>query len=251
MIGFPATLDRNRHRVLQAPNVPGIDGLSAADLGRLAHVPVYFERDVNLLFSCDMLDLGIPPRAFPLGSTLAQGSAMPFSTMAAPFPARMGFLESWGTFPAAAAGKSAAAETWLRRMLCLRPQALPSAGHIFSQPAHRPAVPGTGLFPHPAGFPGGNCLHSCRGTEYSRPGVPGPGRRRAPHGRFSLGGAERENFSPHPKPYPAQACRSSTPRTPWKTRAGGCCPGVGAGSGKEGGAIVKHTKESPRCSAPP
>ena len=33
MIGFPATLDRNRHRVLQAPNVPGIDGLSAADLG--------------------------------------------------------------------------------------------------------------------------------------------------------------------------------------------------------------------------
>ena len=37
---------------------------------------------------------------------------------------------------------------------------------VYKRQAHRPAVPGTGLFPHPAGFPGGNCLHSCRRTEY-------------------------------------------------------------------------------------
>ena len=221
------------------PIVPGIDGLSAAELGRLAHVPVYFERDVNLLFSCDMLDLGIPSQGpFRLGSTLAQGSAMPFSTMAVPYPARMGFLESWGTFPAAAAGKSAAAETWAA------PNALPPAAgcpicgtHIF------PALPIGRLFLEQGSSPIlQDFLEEIACTVAAELNILDPSTWSWADGvlhmaGFPLEAAERENFSPHPKTLPGTGpADPPLPGRRGKRRAGGCCSGVGAGSGKEGGA---------------
>ena len=136
MIGFPATLDRNRHRVLQAPNVSGIYGLSAADLGRLAHVPVYFERDVNLLFSCDMLDLGIPSQGpFRWDLPLAQGSAMPFLQW--PSLTR----QEWGFWRAGAHSRSGSGEICARNLgcaECLPPAAgCPICQDIFPPPIGR------------------------------------------------------------------------------------------------------------------
>ncbi|HIW22924.1 MAG TPA: allose kinase [Candidatus Acutalibacter stercoravium] len=105
MIGFPATLDRNRHHVLQAPNVPGIDGLSAADLGRLAHVPVYFERDVNLLFSCDMLDLGIPSQGLSVGIYIGTGIGNAIFYNGRPLPGKNGVSGELGHIPRSGSGE--------------------------------------------------------------------------------------------------------------------------------------------------
>ena len=105
MIGFPATLDRNRHRVLQAPNVPGIDGLSAADLGRLAHVPVYFERDVNLLFSCDMLDLGIPSQGLSVGIYIGTGIGNAIFYNGRPLSGKNGVSGELGHIPRSGSGE--------------------------------------------------------------------------------------------------------------------------------------------------
>ena len=73
VIGFPATLDRARHRVVQAPNIPGLDELSAEELERELDVPVYLEKDVNLLFACDREDLGIPDRGLSVGVYVGTG----------------------------------------------------------------------------------------------------------------------------------------------------------------------------------
>ncbi|MEG1426143.1 MAG: allose kinase [Oscillospiraceae bacterium] len=53
-VGFPATLSANRDKVLQAPNVAGINGLEAAAVADILGIPVYFERDVNLLYLSDI-----------------------------------------------------------------------------------------------------------------------------------------------------------------------------------------------------
>lgn len=58
-IGFPATIDRSRRRVLQAPNIPGLeDNLPVCDiLEEALGLPVFLERDVNLLLAHDLQDL--------------------------------------------------------------------------------------------------------------------------------------------------------------------------------------------------
>ena len=59
-IGFPATVDKRRETVLSAPNVRGLDGVP---VGRLLSeqlgLPVYIERDVNLLLLNDMRRLRV------------------------------------------------------------------------------------------------------------------------------------------------------------------------------------------------
>lgn len=73
VMGFPATLDATRRRVLQAPNIPGLDGLSAKALEEELGVAVVFEKDVNLLFYCDMEDLRIPGRGLAVGVYVGTG----------------------------------------------------------------------------------------------------------------------------------------------------------------------------------
>lgn len=60
-MGFPATIDRNRRRVLQAPNIPGLgDDLPICDtLEQELGLPVFLERDVNLLLAYDLKQLGL------------------------------------------------------------------------------------------------------------------------------------------------------------------------------------------------
>ena len=58
-IGFPATVDKSRRRVLQAPNIPGLgENLPVCDiLEEALGIPVFLERDVNLLLAHDLQDL--------------------------------------------------------------------------------------------------------------------------------------------------------------------------------------------------
>ena len=59
-IGFPATVDKRRERVLNAPNVKGFDGVP---VGRIVEealgLPTCIERDVNLLLLSDCHRLGL------------------------------------------------------------------------------------------------------------------------------------------------------------------------------------------------
>ena len=61
-MGFPATIDRTRRRVLSAPNIPGLqDDLPVCDiLEEALGLPVLLDRDVNLLLAHDLRDLDLP-----------------------------------------------------------------------------------------------------------------------------------------------------------------------------------------------
>lgn len=53
-IGFPSTLDRARKRLLSTPNLDGLNDLDMVSrLEDALHLPVYIDRDVNLLFLYD------------------------------------------------------------------------------------------------------------------------------------------------------------------------------------------------------
>ena len=53
-IGFPSTLDRARKRLLSTPNLEGLNDLDMVDrLESALRLPVYIDRDVNLLFLYD------------------------------------------------------------------------------------------------------------------------------------------------------------------------------------------------------
>lgn len=54
-IGVPGTLDVNREVIVQVPNVSGMDNLKAKEyLEKAFNVPVYLERDVNMLIQYDL-----------------------------------------------------------------------------------------------------------------------------------------------------------------------------------------------------
>lgn len=60
-IGFPATLDRDRMRVLQAPSTPVMENLPVVEvLSRRFSLPVFIERDVTAALIYDIQALGIP-----------------------------------------------------------------------------------------------------------------------------------------------------------------------------------------------
>ena len=53
-IGFPSTLDRERKRLLSTPNLEGLNDLNMVEqLQGMLGLPVYIDRDVNLLFRYD------------------------------------------------------------------------------------------------------------------------------------------------------------------------------------------------------
>lgn len=54
-IGFPSTLDKAKKRLLSTPNLPGLDDLPVVEtLEAALGVPVYINRDVNLLMLNDL-----------------------------------------------------------------------------------------------------------------------------------------------------------------------------------------------------
>ena len=74
-LGFPATVDRSRRHVLQAPNIPGLpDDLPVCDiLEEALGLPVFLERDVNLLLAYDLQDLRLPKDATIIGVYFGTG----------------------------------------------------------------------------------------------------------------------------------------------------------------------------------
>lgn len=57
-VGFPATVDKGRETVLSAPNLRGFDGVPVGrELTDRFGIPVYIEKDVNLLLMGDMSKL--------------------------------------------------------------------------------------------------------------------------------------------------------------------------------------------------
>lgn len=74
-MGFPATVDRSRRRVLQAPNIPGLgDDLPICDMLEAAlGLPVFLERDVNLLLSYDLRELGLDTQGTTVGIYFGTG----------------------------------------------------------------------------------------------------------------------------------------------------------------------------------
>ncbi len=58
-IGFPAAVDKARTTVLNAPNLVGFDGVPVGSvLSERLNLPVYIEKDVNLLLTADLKELG-------------------------------------------------------------------------------------------------------------------------------------------------------------------------------------------------
>lgn len=102
VIGFPAAMDAGRRTVLQAPNVPGIDGLPAADLleGKLGF-PVYLEKDVNILFYSDMQDLQLPEAGIGIGVYVGTGIGNAIFLNGEPLPGKNGVSGELGHIPRA------------------------------------------------------------------------------------------------------------------------------------------------------
>lgn len=56
-IGIPGTLDADRKIVVQVPNIKGFDNVNIVDyLNEYFNVPVFIERDVNMLIKYDLFD---------------------------------------------------------------------------------------------------------------------------------------------------------------------------------------------------
>lgn len=73
-IGFPATLDRQRMRVLQAPSAPIMENLPVVEvLSRRFSLPVFIERDVTAALAYDTQALGIPEEGIVCGIYFGTG----------------------------------------------------------------------------------------------------------------------------------------------------------------------------------
>ncbi len=102
VIGFPATVDAARRVILQAPNIPGLDGLPVVEeLEALLGIPVYIEKDVNLLFYSDMEDLGLPPEGIGIGIYVGTGIGNAIFYNGMPLPGKHGVSGELGHIPRA------------------------------------------------------------------------------------------------------------------------------------------------------
>ena len=73
-LGVPATVDKNRRVVLQAPNVPGLDNQPIVDaLEKALGLPVFLEKDVNLLLTYDLMEQNLPADSLILGVYFGTG----------------------------------------------------------------------------------------------------------------------------------------------------------------------------------
>lgn len=73
-LGFPATIDKARRVVLQAPAIEGASGLKVCDvLEKEFGLPVFLEKDVNLLLQFDLMDLKLPTEGVLIGIYFGTG----------------------------------------------------------------------------------------------------------------------------------------------------------------------------------
>ncbi len=99
-LGFPATIDKARRTVLQAPAIPGVDNLAVCDLlEREFHLPVWLEKDVNLLFQYDLQFLGLPSEGLLIGIYFGTGIGNAIFFDGKPFMGRNGVAGELGHIP--------------------------------------------------------------------------------------------------------------------------------------------------------
>lgn len=73
-LGFPSTIDRSRKKLISTPNIEGLDNLPVVEiLTKKLKLPVYLERDVNLLLLYDMDYLKLPADATVVGIYFGTG----------------------------------------------------------------------------------------------------------------------------------------------------------------------------------
>lgn len=73
-IGFPATLNREFTTVLQAPNIPGLDGVNfTAPLQASFQVPVFLCKDIWTAFYYDMKKYAVPQEGIICGCYVGTG----------------------------------------------------------------------------------------------------------------------------------------------------------------------------------
>ncbi len=73
-MGLPSTLNRERTRVLQTPNIPGLDGVDMVDeMRRRLGLPVIIDRDVNMLFRFDVHSHQLPANGVTIGCYFGTG----------------------------------------------------------------------------------------------------------------------------------------------------------------------------------
>ncbi|MDD6200666.1 MAG: allose kinase, partial [Firmicutes bacterium] len=73
-VGIPAALDKERRVVLQAPNVPGLDGQPMAELLEKAlGLPVFLSKDVDLLLTYDLMEQKLPEDSLIVGIYFGTG----------------------------------------------------------------------------------------------------------------------------------------------------------------------------------
>lgn len=73
-IGFPSTLNKEKTRLYSTPNLPGFDNLDVVDLlQQELGVPVYINRDVNLLMLNDMYVHGLQRAEIVIGCYIGTG----------------------------------------------------------------------------------------------------------------------------------------------------------------------------------
>ena len=99
-LGFPATIDRDRRIVLQAPAIPGADHFPVCDeLEKRLDIPVFLERDVNLLLRFDMRDQAIPPEGVVVGIYYGTGIGNSIFINGEPYTGRNGVAGELGHIP--------------------------------------------------------------------------------------------------------------------------------------------------------
>lgn len=99
-LGFPATIDKARRIVLQAPAIAGVENLAVCDvLEREFRLPVWLEKDVNLLFQYDLVHLNLPTDGLLIGIYFGTGIGNAIFWDGKPFMGRNGVAGELGHIP--------------------------------------------------------------------------------------------------------------------------------------------------------
>ena len=99
-IGFPATLDKSRQMVIQAPNIAFMEALPVVKvLSEELHIPVFIERDVTMALFYDQRKYQIPQCEVVCGFYFGTGIGNAISIHGLPLVGRSGAAGELGHIP--------------------------------------------------------------------------------------------------------------------------------------------------------
>ena len=99
-IGFPATLNRERTKVVQAPNIPFMENVPVCEaLQKALGVPVLIERDVTFALCCDVVKYHLPTEGLICGVYFGTGVGNAMLLDGRPLTGRHGAAGELGHIP--------------------------------------------------------------------------------------------------------------------------------------------------------